>query len=67
MIIDDPRILVDKSDAICAHALSTLLNYVVALNLGTDTVKLGLSKDNNVYRHCVDLRKTYTNVGAVIF
>ena len=45
MIIDGPRIRLDKTDAVCIHALSTLLHYVIALEEGADPVKLGLSKD----------------------
>ncbi len=40
LIIDGPRILLDKTDAICVHALSTLLHYIVALEEGADPVKL---------------------------
>jgi len=55
MIIDGPRILLNKTDAVCVHALSTLLHYVVALEEGADPVKLGLSKDKgHAYMQCVD-------------
>ncbi len=68
MIIDGPRILLDKTDAICIHALSTLLHYVVALDEGADPVKLGLSKDKgHAYMQCVDPGGPYTEGGTVIF
>ena len=55
MIIDGPRILLDKTDAVCVHALSTLLHYIVALEEDADPVKLGLSKDKgHAYMQCVD-------------
>ena len=68
MIIDGPRISLDKTDAVCVHALSTLLHYVVALDEGADPVKLGLSKDKGyAYMQCVDPGKPYTEGGTVIF
>ena len=68
IVIDDPRILLDKTDAVCVHALSTLLHYVVALEEGADPVKLGLSKDKgHAYIQCVDPGKPYTEGGTVIF
>lgn len=68
MVIDDPKILLDKTDALCVHALSTLLHYVVALEEGADPVKLGLSKDKeHAYMQCVDPGKPYTEGGTVIF
>lgn len=70
MMIDDPRILVDKTDAICTHALSSLLHYVLVLEEGIDPVKLGLSKSEDrqhAYIQCVDPGKPYTDGGTVIF
>ena len=68
MIIDGPRILLDKTDAVCVHALSTLLHYIVALEEGADPVKLGLSKNKgHAYLQCVDPGKPYTDGGTVIF
>ena len=68
MVINGPGILVDKTDAICVHALSTLLHYVVALDDGADAVKLGLSKDKgHAYMQCVDPGEPYTRGGTVIF
>ena len=68
IVIDDPSILLDKTDAVCVHALSTLLHYVVALEEGADPVKLGLSKDKgHAYLQCVDPGQPYTEGGTVIF
>ena len=67
-IIDGPRILLDKTDAICVHAFSTLLHYAVALDEGVDPVKLGRSKDKEyAYIQCVDPGQPYTEGGTVIF
>ena len=66
--IDSPRILLDNTAAICIHALSTLLHYVVALDEGVDPVKLGLSKHEDcAYLQCVDPGPPYTEGGTVIF
>ena len=68
MTIDGARILLDRTDAVCIHALSTLLHYVVALDEGADPVKLGLSRDReHAYMQCVDPGTPYTEGGTVIF
>ena len=68
VIIDGPKVLLEKTDAICVHAFSTLLHYVVALEEGADAVKLGLSKDKeHAYMQCVDPGKPYTEGGTVVF
>ena len=36
MTLAGPEILLGKTDAVCIHALSTLLHYVVALDEGAD-------------------------------
>ena len=68
IVIDGPRILLDKTDAICVHALAPLLHYVVALDRGVDPRVLGLSKVKEyAYIQCVDPWKPYTDGGTVIF
>ncbi|MFC1982838.1 TIGR04076 family protein [Chloroflexota bacterium] len=68
MTIEGAKILLNKTDAVCIHALSTLLHYVVALDEGADPVKLGLSEDReHAYMQCVDAGKPYTEGGTVIF
>jgi uncharacterized repeat protein (TIGR04076 family) len=68
MTIKDASVLMDRTDAICIHALSTLLHYVVALDEGADPVKLGLSRDRgHAYMQCVDPGAPYTDGGTVIF
>jgi len=57
IVIEGAEIVVARTDAVCVHALSSLLHYVVALEEGVDPVKLGLSKpeDNEyAYVQCVD-------------
>jgi uncharacterized repeat protein (TIGR04076 family) len=70
IVIDDPEIVLRETDALCTHALSSLLHYVLALEEGADPVKLGLSKHEDgkyAYVQCVDPGKPYTNGGTVIF
>ena len=69
-MIDDPKIVLRETDALCTHALSSLLHYVIALEEGADPVKLGLSKPEDrehAYIQCVDPGKPYTLGGTVIF
>ena len=70
MVIDGPSIVLEKTDAVCVHALSTLLHYVVALEEGADPVKLGLTRSEVkecAYMQCVDPGEPYTHGGTVIF
>jgi uncharacterized repeat protein (TIGR04076 family) len=70
LLIDDPKIVLEKTDALCTHALSSLLHYVVALEKGADPVQLGLSKPDDrehAYIQCVDPGEPYTSGGTVIF
>ena len=70
ILIDDPEIVLKKTDALCTHALSSLLHYVLALEKGADPVELGLSKPDdkeNAYLQCLDPGKPYTQGGTVIF
>ena len=48
IVIDGPEIVLEKTDAICIHALASLLHYVVALREGVAPAKLGLSKDEKM-------------------
>jgi len=58
IVIEGPRIVLEKTDALCIHALSVLLHYAVALDENADPVKLGLIKPKHrdrAYLQCVDL------------
>jgi uncharacterized repeat protein (TIGR04076 family) len=60
----------EETDAVCVHALSTLLHYVVALDEGANSVKLGLTrpeKKEYAYMQCVDPGAPYTHGGTVVF
>jgi uncharacterized repeat protein (TIGR04076 family) len=68
IVIDGPRTVLEKTDAVCIHAFSSLLHYVIALDEGVDPRKLGLSKEEkNAYIQCVDPGEPYTSGGTVIF
>jgi len=70
IVIDGPQIVLSETNALCVHALSTLLHYVVALDEGADPVKLGLTKPEDkesAYIQCVDPGEPYTHGGTVIF
>jgi len=70
IVVDGPKIVLERTDALCVHALSTLLHYVVALDHGVSPVKLGLTKledKEHAYMQCVDPYEPYTNGGTVIF
>ncbi len=70
IMIDDPRILLNRTDALCTHALSTLLHYVTILEHDWCPVKLGLTTPDDpehAYIQCVDPGEPYTEGGTVIF
>ena len=68
IVIDGPKIVIAKTDAVCVHALSSLLHYVIALDEKVDPRKLGLSKKrDSAYIQCVDPGEPYTSGGTVIF
>jgi len=57
IVIEGAEIVVARTDAVCVHALSSLLHYVLVLEEGVDLVRLGLCKpeDNEyAYVQCVD-------------
>ncbi len=68
--IQPPRILLDKTDGLCIHALPIILHYAIAVNEGVDPVKLGLTTSNNpgvYYFQCLDPGPPYTEGGTVLF
>ena len=70
IVIEGPSIELDKTDALCIHALSAILHYAVALDHGADPVRLGLTRPadrQHAYVQCVDPWKPYTDGGTVIF
>jgi len=68
IVIEGPRINLEKTNNICIHALSSLLHYVVALGEGVDPRKFGLTRNGKyAYIQCVDPGPPYTDGGTVVF
>ena len=69
IIVEGPKILVEKSDAICIHALGSMLTMLVPLSHGVSFKELGLSKEESEvgYVQCLDPGKPYTKGGTVLF
>jgi len=68
IVVKDPEIVLEMTDALCTHGLSTSLHHTVALEGGVDPRALGLSKDSShAYLQCVDPGEPYTDSGTVIF
>ncbi|MEM3703003.1 MAG: TIGR04076 family protein [Candidatus Bathyarchaeia archaeon] len=70
IVVDDPEIDLQKTDALCVHALSSLLHYVLVLERAWNPVELGLTKPEDkehAYIQCLDPGEPYTHGGTVIF
>lgn len=68
--IKDPKIVLERTDALCTHALSTLLHYVLILEHNWCPIELGLTTQDDpehAYLQCVDPGEPYTEGGTVIF
>ena len=70
ILINDPEIDLENTDALCTHALSTLLHYTTILEHNWCPVQLGLTTNHDpdhAYMQCVDPGTPYTQGGTVIF
>jgi uncharacterized repeat protein (TIGR04076 family) len=70
MVIDGPQIVLEETDALCTHALSTILHYTTILDHDWVPLKLGLTREgdeDHAYMQCVDPGQPYTEGGTVIF
>jgi uncharacterized repeat protein (TIGR04076 family) len=69
IVIDSPKIVVDKTDNLCIHALGCMLSMIVPLSHGISFKQLGLAKEegDRGYLQCLDPGKPYTNGGTVLF
>lgn len=68
--INNPNIVLEETDALCTHALPTILHYALILEYSWCPLKLGLTKEGDqdyAYFQCLDPGKPYTNGGTVIF
>jgi uncharacterized repeat protein (TIGR04076 family) len=68
--IRDPQIILGGTDALCTHALATLLHYATLLEHRWCPLELGLTTPDEpeyAYLQCVDPGKPYTEGGTVVF
>ncbi len=69
IVIESPEIIPEKTDALCVHALGSMLSMIVALSSGASFKDLGLAKEEGDvgYVQCLDPGPPYTPGGTVIF
>jgi len=70
IVVDGPRIVLEETDALCTHALSTILHYTTVLEHRWCPVELGLTTKRDrkhAYVQCVDPGKPFTDGGTVVF
>lgn len=69
IVVDSPKIIVEKTDNICVHAFGCMLSMIVALSRGISFKNLGLAREEGEkgYIQCLDPGKPYTNGGTVLF
>jgi uncharacterized repeat protein (TIGR04076 family) len=69
IIVESPKIVVDKTDNLCIHALGCMLSMIVPLSHGISFKQLGLAKKEGEkgYVQCLDPGKPYTDGGTVLF
>lgn len=67
--IDVPEIILQKTSALCVHALGSMLSMIVALSRGVSFKELGLAKEEGEvgYVQCLDPGPPYTLGGTVVF
>jgi len=69
IIVEAPNIVTAETDALCVHALGSMLSMIIPLAKGVSFKDLGLAhKEGNVgYVQCLDPGEPYTSGGTVIF
>jgi uncharacterized repeat protein (TIGR04076 family) len=69
IVIESPHIVPEETDALCVHALGSMLSMITALSHGISFKELGLAqkKGNVGYVHCLDPGPPYTLGGTVTF
>jgi len=69
IIIESPDIVPEKTDALCIHALGSMLSMIIALSRGVSFKELGLAKEEGDlgYVQCLDPGPPYTLGGTVLF
>jgi uncharacterized repeat protein (TIGR04076 family) len=69
IVAETPEIMLKKTDALCVHALGSMISMITALSRGISFKELGLAtKEGNVgYVQCLDPGGPYTKGGTVVF
>jgi len=69
IVIESPKIVPEKTDALCVHALGSMLSMIVALSHGISFEELGLAMEEGNIGHvqCLDPGPPYTLGGTVLF
>ncbi|MDH5754446.1 MAG: TIGR04076 family protein [Candidatus Bathyarchaeota archaeon] len=69
IVVESPKIVVDKTDNICIHAFGCMLSMIVPLSRGISFKQLGLTTEegDKGYIQCLDPGKPYTDGGTVLF
>jgi len=69
IVIESPHIIPKETDALCVHALGSMLSMITALSHGISFEELGLAheKGDIGYVQCLDPGPPYTPGGTVIF
>jgi uncharacterized repeat protein (TIGR04076 family) len=69
IVIEQPKMVLEKTDRLCVHAFGAMLSMIIPLSKGISFKDLGLSTEegNSGYMQCLDPGKPYTEGGTVIF
>ena len=69
IIIESPKVAVEKTSNICIHAFGCMLSMIVPLSHGLSFKQLGLATEEGEkgYVQCLDPGKPYTDGGTVLF
>lgn len=69
IVIEGSDIVPEKTDALCVHALGSMLSMVIALGRDVSFKELGLAKEEGDvgYVQCLDPGPPYTLGGTVLF
>jgi uncharacterized repeat protein (TIGR04076 family) len=69
VFLDGYRLDVQRTDALCSHAMGTLLPWLAALGKGVEPQELGLARadDPDAYVQCPDPGEPRTGGGTVLF
>ena len=69
IVVESPKIIVEKTDNICVHAFGCMLSMIVPLSRGISFKELGVATEESEkgYFQCLDPGKPYTDGGTVLF